>query len=310
VLAITQKSFGGPEALTSADIDRPQPLPTEVLVRVHAIGVNPVEAFIRSGAFPLLGAPPFILGWEISGVVEEVVPGTERFRPGDEVYGVPFFPRAANAYAEYVAVPSRMLAHKPAGLDHVHAAAIPFGGLTVWQGLIEYGDLGPGQRLLLHGAGGGLGHIAVQVAKARGAYVIGTAGADKHDFVRSLGADEVIDYRTTDFTEAVSDVDVVFDVIGGGYAERSLRVLRPGGVLVTAVQRADAALAATVRAAGRRFCGVAVEPDGVGLRHLAELVEAGRLRPHVEHVLPLEQAAKAHELIEAGHTKGKIVLTA
>jgi NADPH:quinone reductase-like Zn-dependent oxidoreductase len=310
MLAITQSSFGGPEVLTATELPRPEPLPTEVLVRVRAVGVNPVETMIRSGAFPLLGAPPFVLGWEISGVVEEVVPGTERFRPGDEVFGMPFFPRAAGGYAEYVAAPSRTLARKPANIDHPHAAALPLVGLTAWQGLVEYANVQSGQRVLIHGAGGGVGHVAVQIAKARGAHVIGTASAEKHDFVRQLGADEVVDYRAVDFTEIVHDADVVFDVIGGDYGERSLRSLRAGGVLVTAVDRGNAELAGKAAAAGVRFSGVAVEPDHVGLERLAELVEAGKLRTHVEHAVPLAEAAKAHELSESGHTKGKIVLTA
>jgi NADPH:quinone reductase-like Zn-dependent oxidoreductase len=308
-LAITQTSFGGAEVLTQTELAVPTPLPTEVLVRVHAVGVNPIEPLVRSGAYPLLGPPPFVLGWELSGVVTEVVPGTHRFRPGDEVYGMPFFPRAAGAYAEFVAAPSRMFAHKPASLDHVHAAAIPLTGLTAWQGLVEYAQVAAGQRVLIHGAAGGVGHLAVQIAKARGAEVIATAGADKHDFVHELGADEIVDYRAVDFAEVVRDVDVVFDVIGGDYGPRSLRCLRDNGILVTAVDRSNLELARRTAAAGRRFYGVAVEPDHVGLERLAELVETGRLRPHVEHVLPLAEVARAHALSEAGHVKGKIVLT-
>lgn len=150
--AITQSVFGGPEVLKLVDVPRPQPLPTEVLVRVLATSVNPVETFIRSGVFPLLGKPPFTLGWDVSGVVEEVVPGTSRFRVGDEVYGMPFFPRAANAYAEYVAAPSRQLARKPSNLDHAHAAALPLVGLTAWQSLVDIGRLQAGQRVLIHAA--------------------------------------------------------------------------------------------------------------------------------------------------------------
>lgn len=306
---VTQQRFGGPEVLSVAEGPEPTALPTEILVRVHAVGINPVEAFIRSGAFPLLGEPPFTLGWEVSGVVEHVVPGTARFAVGDEVYGLPFFPRAAGGYAEYVAAPSRMFARKPATLDHVHAAALPLVGLTALQGLVEYARIQKGQRLLVHGAGGGLGHVAVQLAKAHGAYVIGTASAGKHEFVRGLGADEVIDHQHVDFTEAVRDVDVVFDVIGGDNGPRSLSVLRPGGTFVTAVDRTNTALADTARAGGFRFVGVGVEPDGEGLRTLADLVEAGLLTPHVDQVHPLADIARAHEQIESGHTRGKIVVT-
>ncbi|MBO2450645.1 NADP-dependent oxidoreductase [Actinomadura barringtoniae] len=307
--AIVQKSFGGPEVLELAEVERPVPLATEVLVRVKAVGTNPVEPFIRGAHFPLLGEPPFILGWDVSGVVEDLEPGVTRFEVGDEVYGMPFFPRAANAYAEYVAAPSRHFARKPAGLDHVQSAALPLAGLTAWQSLVDTADVRPGQRVLVHAAGGGVGHLAVQIAKARGAYVIGTASATKADFVRALGADEVVDYRKVDFTEAVRDVDVALDTVGGDTARRSIEVLRPGGLLVTIVGRRDVELAERTRAAGRRFAGIAVEPDQVGLEALTELVEAGRLRVHVDQTFPLEEAAKAHQVLESGSTQGKIVLT-
>lgn len=307
--AISQHVFGGPAVLRLVDAPTPVPLPSEVLVRVRAAGVNPIDAVVRSGLFPLLGEPPFILGWDVSGVVEQVVPGVTRFEVGDEVFGMPFFPRAGNAYAEYVAVPSRQLARKPATIDHEHAAALPLAGLTAWQSLVDTADIRPGQRVLIHAGGGGVGHLAVQIAKARGAHVTATASAAKRDFVRSLGADEVIDYQGADFTEATGDLDVVLDTVGGPVGPRSIDVLRPGGLLVTIVDRTDAALRAAVIDAGRRFAGVTVEPDYVGLQALADLVDEGRLRPFVEHAVPFEQAAKAHELIEAGRTQGKIVLS-
>jgi len=307
--AITQSAFGGPEVLEVVDVPRPKPLPTEVLVRVHATSVNPVDAWVRAGAFPLLGNPPFTLGWDVSGVVEEVVPGVSRFSVGDEVYGMPFFPRAGNTYAQHVAVPSRQLARKPGNVDHAHAAAVPLVGLTAWQSLVDIAKIAPGQRVLIHGAGGGVGHIAVQIAKALGAHVIATASASKLSFVRSLGADEVIDYQTTDFSVAVRDVDVVLELIGNGYAERSLKVLRPGGLLVTAVQRTSTDLAQQTEAAGRRFAGITVEPDHVGLERLTELIEAGKIHVHVSHALPLRDAGKAHELVAKGSVQGKIVLT-
>nr|WSX78157.1 NADP-dependent oxidoreductase [Streptomyces sp. NBC_00899] len=307
--AITQRSFGAPDVLEVSDLPRPAPLPSEVLVRVHAAGVNPVDAAVRSGAFPLIGRPPFVLGWDISGVVEEVVPGVTRFRAGDEVFGMPFFPRAANGYAEYVAVPSRQLARKPAALDHVQAAALPLAGLTAWQSLIDAARVEPGQRVLIHGGGGGVGHLAIQIAKAHGAHVVTTASAGKHDFVRGLGADEAVDYRTTDFADAVRDADVVLDTIGGDYGRRSIPVLRPGGLLVTVVDRTDTDLKAATESAGRRFAGITVEPDHVGLEALAALAATSRLTPHVGHALPLADAAGAHALIESGRTQGKIVLT-
>ena len=305
--AVVMRSYGGPEVLRVEEIERPEPLPTEVLVRVRAIGTNPVDTYVRSGAFPIL-KPPAILGWDISGVVEEVSPGVNRFRCGDEVFGMPLFPRAAGAYAEYVAAPARQLARKPAGLDHVQAASLSLAGLTAWQALVDAADVQPGQRVLIHAAGGGVGHLAVQIAKARGAHVIATTSRPKHEFVRSLGADEIVDYRGTDFTTAVKDVDVAFDLVAGEYGPRTLQVLRPGGLLVT-IDRANAALAARAAAMGRRFAGMIVEPDQVGLQGLAELVDNGRLRVHVDQVLPLEEAPRAHALYARGGVTGKIALT-
>ncbi|MDV9195614.1 NADP-dependent oxidoreductase [Streptomyces sp. Wh19] len=304
--AVFQKSFGGPEVLEVAETERPKPLPGEVLVKVHASAVNPVDVFVRSGAFPLLGEPPFGVGWDISGVVEEAGPGA-RFEVGDEVYGMPFFPRAATGYAEYVAAPSRQVARKPASLDHVHAAAIPLAALTAWQGLVQAAVVKAGDRVLIHRAAGGVGHFAVQIAKAHGAHVIAMASPARHAFVRGLGANEVIDYRTTDFTEAVKDADVVFDSTAQG--DLSLGVLRPGGVLISIVEHADPELAVRVEAAGRRFAGISVEPDYAALEAIADLVDAGLIRPHVEETFPLEEAGRAHELVASGHVQGKIVLT-
>ncbi|MFF1695802.1 NADP-dependent oxidoreductase [Streptomyces sp. NPDC058257] len=304
--AVIQKSFGGPDVLEVVEAERPKPLAGEVLVKVHASAVNPADIAVRSGAFPLLGEPPFGVGWDISGVVEEAGAGA-RFAVGDEVYGMPLFPRAATGYAEYVAVPSGHLARKPASLDHVHAAAVPLAALTAWQGLVGAADIKEGDRVLIQRAAGGVGHFAVQIAKARGARVIAIASAARQDFVRGLGADEIIDYRTTDFTEAVKDVDVVLDSMAQG--DLSLDVVRPGGVLISILEHQDRELAARVEAAGRRFAGVMVEPDSAGLEALAELIDAGRVRPYVEETFPLAEAGKAHELVAAGHVQGKIVLT-
>ncbi|MCO5999724.1 NADP-dependent oxidoreductase [Actinoallomurus rhizosphaericola] len=304
---ITQQTLGGPEVLTIVDAPEPRPIPTEVLVRVKAIGLNPLEARLRAGEFPLIGRPPFILGWDVSGVVEEAQ--TWRFRPGDEVFGLPMFPRAANAYAEAVAAPALHLVRKPASLSHVEASALPAVGLTAWQGLVDLAGVTEGDRVLIHGGGGGVGHVAIQIAKALGAHVIATASGSKREFVEGLGADEVIDYTAVDFTEVAGDVDVVLDTIGGDTVERSLNVLRPGGHLVTAVAESDAELAAKYEAAGMRFSGIVVEPDPVGLRGLVDLVEQGRLRVHVQETFPFERVADAHRLLDGGHLQGKLVLT-
>ncbi|MEV0589598.1 NADP-dependent oxidoreductase [Nonomuraea sp. NPDC050310] len=304
--AVIQTAFGGPEVLQVVETERPAPLSGEVVIHVRASGLNPVDAAVRSGAYPLLGQPPFGVGWDISGVVAEAAPGA-RFQVGEEVYGMPFFPRAATGYADYVATPSRQVARKPAGVGHVHAAALPLAGLTAWQGLVDAAKVGQGDRVLIHRAAGGVGHLAVQIAKARGAHVIALASAGKHEFVRSLGADEAIDYRTVDFTEVLGDLDVVLDSSSQG--ERSLAVLKPGGVLVSIMEHGNAELAAKVEAAGRRFAGVSVEPDYAALEAIAELVDTGRLRPHVEQTFPLEEVGKAHELLESGQVRGKLVLT-
>jgi NADPH:quinone reductase-like Zn-dependent oxidoreductase len=309
--AITQQSFGGPEVLVVSEVDRPVPLPTEILVRVHAAGVNPVDWKTRtgSGMAGVLGEPPFILGWDVSGVVEEVGFGVTTVRPGDEVYGMPWFPRAASAYAEYVTAPSRHFARKPASLTHVEAAALPLAVLTAWQALVDTAHVEAGQRVLVHAAGGGVGHLAVQIAKAKGAYVIGTASEGKHEFLRSIGADEVVDYTTTRFEDVVSDVDVVIDLVGGDNAVRSIGVLRPGGILVAVPSGLQEGVAEAAEQAGVRSTPFLVEPDAAALAEITALVDAGKIRVEIEAVLPLAEAGKAHELGEAGRTKGKIVLS-
>ncbi|WP_042419952.1 NADP-dependent oxidoreductase [Streptacidiphilus anmyonensis] len=303
--AVRQRTFGGPEVLGVEEVERPRPLPGEVLVRVHACGVNPVDAAVRSGEYALLGEPPFGLGWDLSGVVAQAGPGA-RYAVGEEVYGMPFFPRAAGAYAEYVAAPSRQLARKPASLDHVEAAALPLAALTAWQGLIDRARLSAGDRVLIHRASGGVGHLAVQLAKAHGAHVTALASAARHDFLRGLGADELIDYRSVDFTEVARDLDVVFDSTAQG--ERSMDVLRPGGVLVSILEGGEK-LAAAAGERGVRLVVVSVEPDYASLERIAELADAGLVRPHVEAVFPLANAGSAHALLEAGRVQGKLVLT-
>ncbi len=241
-------------------------------------------------------------------MVEETGLGVTLFRPGDEVFGMPRLPEPAGAYAEFMTSPARHLARRPAALSHIEAAALPIAALTAWQSLVDTADVRPGQRVLIHAAAGGVGHLAVQIAKARGAYVIGTASAAKHNFVRELGADEVIDYTTTDFVTAARDVDVVLDTIGGEYGPRSLETLRPGGLLVSIASPEAAYLEKVAEAHGLRAGFTIVEPDHGGLREIAGLVDEGRLRVEVAAVLPLEDAGKAHELGEAGRTRGKLVL--
>lgn len=306
--AIRQEALGGPDVLELAEVPRPEPGPTEVLVRVRAAGVNPVDWKVRAaGGF--LGDPPFTVGWDVAGVVEAVGRGVTRFEPGDRVFGMPRFPREAAAYAEYVTSPSRQLARIPEGLGDVEAAGLPLAGLTAWQALVETAGVGPGDRVLILAAAGGVGHLAVQIAKARGAYVIGTARSVKHPFLSELGADETIDYTSEPVEERVRDADVVLDLVGGETGLRALAVARDGGIFI-AVPSASALEPLREAAGGRvRVTNILVEPDRTGLEAIAGLVESGALRVHVDRTFPLEQAAAAHELGETGRTQGKLVLS-
>ncbi len=306
--AVVQHDFGGPEALVVEDVPTPEPIPTEVQVRVHAAGVNPVDFKTRSGGrSKFLGEPPFTLGWDVSGVVTKLGAGVTRFRVGDEVFGMPWFPREAAAYAEYVTAPSRHFEHKPAVLSHEQAAALPLAGLTAWQIIVDTINLQAGDDLLVHAAAGGVGHLAVQIAKARGAGVFGTARAEQAGALAALGIDRVIDYRTESFAEQLADLDAVIDLVGS-YGEASLAVLRPAGMLVSVPSGAGKDLFARAEEMGRRATGFLVEPDPVGLAGLCHLIENGKLQVHVDAVFDLEQAGDAHRLAEAGHGGGKIVL--
>ncbi|MDT0612578.1 NADP-dependent oxidoreductase [Streptomyces lancefieldiae] len=305
--AISQDTLGGPEVLKEVRLERPKPRPNEVLVRVRAAGVNPTDWKHReNGGF--LGAPPFVLGWDVSGVVEAVGIGVAAFRPGDEVFGMLSYPFGHGSHAEYVTAPARAFTHKPAGIDHVQAGALPLVSLTAWQALVERADVQPGQRVLIHAAAGGVGHVAVQIAKARGAYVIGTASAGKHEFLRSLGADEAVDYRETDFAEVVKDVDVVLDTIGGDTSLRSLRVLRPGGVVVSILPVGSGEFYEEAERLGVRAVRMLVDADQSGMREIAGLVGSGALEATIAQTFPLADAAEAHALGETGRTTGKLVL--
>lgn len=293
--AISQRSIGGPDVLETVEVPIPRPAPGEVLVRVAASGVNPADWKLRSGAVTVLGPPPFTLGFDFSGTVRELGEGVTEFGVGDEVFGMVL--SRDGAYAEYVVVPVAALAPKPATLDHVHAAALPTAVLTAWQALTE---VRPGDRVLIHAAAGGVGHLAVQIASAAGAHVIGTARAANHEFLRELGAHELIDYTTTDFTTAVTDIDLAYDLVGGDYSVRSLVVLRPDGRVVDAQgEPID----------DPRYHRHYVRVSGADLREITPLIEAGKLRVEVERVLPIADVVEAHKLSESGRVRGKIVLT-
>ncbi|MBF4132661.1 MULTISPECIES: NADP-dependent oxidoreductase [Streptomyces] len=305
--AIIQESYGGPEVLHETRVPRPEPGPGEILVAVRAAGVNPTDWKHRAQA-GFVDRLPLVLGWDVSGVVEAVGYGVTLFAPGEEVFGMLPYPHGSGSHAEYVVGPARAFTRKPTVIDHVQAGALPLVSLTAYQALIDTAGIGPGQRVLIHAAAGGVGHVAVQIAKAHGAYVIGTASAPKHELLRELGADEVVDYRTTDVAEAVDSVDMVLDPLGGETRARSVGLLRPGGTLVSLLSGGSAEEAAHAAERGVRTATMLVEADHAGMNAVADLVAAGALRPRVEATFPLAEAAAAHRLGETGRTTGKIVL--
>jgi NADPH:quinone reductase-like Zn-dependent oxidoreductase len=304
--AVTIHNYGGPEALIYEDTPRPAPGEGEVLIRVHATSVNPFDVAVRAGYMNgyFNYNLPLILGTDVSGVIEEVSPGVTNFAQGDEVYTRAGVYRDG-AYAEYVIAAASDVAAKPKSLDHIHSAAIPHVALTAWQALFGAAHLSKGQTVLIHGAAGGTGHMAVELAHWRGAKVIGTASVNM-DLLRDLKVEEAINYATTPFESIVRDVDVVFDTIGGDTQQRSWSVLKPGGILVSIVQPPSEEMAA---AHGVRQEFISSSPPiRETLTEVAGLVDSGLIKPVVSKVLPLQEIRKAHELIAAGHTRGKIVL--
>lgn len=301
--------YGDPNVFVYEDAPRPQPDAGELLVRVQAAGVNPVDFKTRAGRGMGGGSPdllPLIVGWDVSGVVEAVGAGVSAFRPADEVCGMVRFPEIGNAYAEYVAAPASDFAPKPTSLDHIQAAAVPLAALTAWQVMFDTAHLSAGQTILIHAAAGGVGHLAVQLAKWKGARVIGTASARNADFLRELGVDEVIDYTAVPFEEVVRDVDVVLDCVGGDVSERSVKVLKPGGFLSWISGGLSKQRIAEL---GIRAGGILVHIDNGQLAEIAGLIDAGTIKPTIEQVFALAEASKAHEAIETGRTRGKIVLS-
>jgi NADPH:quinone reductase-like Zn-dependent oxidoreductase len=304
--AVHIHDYGGLDVLHIEEAPRPTPGAGEVLIRVHATTINPFDCAVRAGymgqyfnyTFPL------ILGTDVSGVVEQVGEGVTDVSIGDVVYTRAGIYRDG-AHAEYVLAIAADVVPKPESLDHVHAAALPHVTLTAWQGLIEFADLSEGQTVLIHAAAGGVGHVAVQLAKWRGARVIGTASVNL-PFLEELGVDEAIDYSTTAFEDVVKDVDVVLDLLGGETQQRSWKVLKPGGILLSTVQPPSQEIA-SAHGVRQRMIGTA-PPVRKVLTEASKMVADGRLKPHVSTILPISDVRKAHELIEGRHTRGKIVL--
>lgn len=302
--AVRFHEYGPANNLKLEEVARPTPGADEILVKVHAAGVNPVDAKIRAGSLGKMARLPSTPGFDVSGVVEAVGKNVTRFKAGDEVFAYLSLQRAG-AYAEYCAVKESEAAKKPAKLTHEQAAAVPLAALTAWQALIDTAKLEKGQAVLIHGGSGGVGSFAVQIAKARGAKVYATASTRNLQLLKDLGADEAIDYTREKFEDKVKDIDVVLDPIGGDTQARSFGVLKKGGALVSIIQPPDMKKAA---AAGLRASIILVKPNAQQLGELGAMIDAGTVKPEVSLTLPLADAAKAHEQIETGHTRGKIVL--
>lgn len=303
--AMRIQSFGGPEVLRLQKLPVPQPRAREILVRVRAASVNPVDYKIRLGKYPGVKEDqlPYVLGRDFAGEVEMLGEGVSAFDEGELVYALTDIDQGC--FAQYVLVRQEALAPKPEMLNFMAAAAVPLAGLTAWQGIFDQGGLHSGQTILIHGGSGGVGHFAIQFAKAKGATVLTTVSGEHVDFVRSLGADEVIDHKKQRFEELARDVDVVFDLIGGETEDRSWGVLKKGGVLVSTLMQPSQEKAAEYEVRGVRFTA---QGNGAQLREIAALIDAGQVKPAVTKTFPLKEASAALGLVQQGHTQGKIVL--
>lgn len=299
-------AYGPADTLRVADLPVPAPGDGEVLIRVHAAGLNAIDWASRAGQGVGVDAFPAVLGWDLSGTVVTATSGTGP-QPGDEVFGMPRFPALAGAYAEYVVAPADQVVAKPAHVDHRTAAAAPMVGITAWQTLFRHGGLTKGQRVLVHGAAGGVGHVAVQLAVGAGAEVVGTASARNHDFVTGLGATQAVDYSAERVEDVVRDIDLVVDTRGGAGSRQLLEVLRPGGIIVT-LKGQDDKLDAAARERGLRTGYTYVSPDAEALADIAAQLADGRLRIVLEQTFPLDQVALAHAVGEEGHVRGRLVL--
>ena len=298
--------FGGPEVLALDEVEQSMPDALQLLVSVKAASVNPVDFKIRNGQYPAVKEDrlPYTLGRDVSGIVEKCGAQATQFRIGDEVLGVVGI--GGGGYAEKAVLDQNALARKPGSVAHAHAGAIPLAGLTAWQGLFRRGQLKKGQSVLIHGGSGGVGHFAIQFAKAKGARVRTTVSTNSVDFARGLGADVVIDYQTQRFEEQAQGLDMVFDLIDGDTRERSWGLLKRGGVLVSTLTEPSQEKA---KQYGVRALRYTIEANGVELAEIAELVAAGTVKPHVQRTFRLEEAAQAMAVVEHGGTVGKVVLS-
>lgn len=303
--AIRMHEFGGPDVLHSDSIEVPPLSADDVLIKIKGAGVNPVDMKIRDGSFPKFGKEklPLILGRDVSGTVEESGSGNRRWPRGMEIFAL--LDWHLGGYAEHVAVPAALCVSKPSRLNMLESASVPLAAMTAWQGLFDQGQLKQGQTVLIHAGSGGVGHFAVQFAKVRGAAVFATASKDNLDFVSSLGADLVIDYKSQPFEKVAKNVDMVFDLIGGETRERSWPVLKRGGIMVSTLGQPEQQQAAKH---GVRASGYETQPDASQLNQIRDLIDAGKVSPTVTKTFPLDGAADAHRYLERKHPRGKLVL--
>jgi NADPH:quinone reductase-like Zn-dependent oxidoreductase len=304
--AVRIHSFGDPEVLHLEEVDTPKPQPGEVLVKVGAAGINPVDYKIRQGKYPKITAAqlPIILGRDVCGTIEQTAADGSGLRSGDEIYAL--LDWSLGGYAQYVALPASLCVARPRNLSVVECGAVPLAALTAWQGLFDHAGLETGQSVLIHAGAGGVGHFAVQFAKHRGARVMTTVSAENLQFVLGLGADVAIDYEKQRFEEIARDIDVVYDLVGGDTRERSWNVLRPGGILVSTLGQPDEREASKRRV---RATGYMAQPDQAQLAEIGRLLEDGKVRPTVTKTFALEEASRAHRYLEKEHPRGKIAFS-
>ena len=301
------QTYGDIKNLVHEETVLPEISPTQVLIKVHAAGVNPVDSYIRSGMFADTGTHtlPLTLGWDAAGTIDQVGSEVRDFKLGDEVFVFSAFAQNGS-YAEYLAVEANLVVIKPKTLSFVESAAVPLAAVTAWQALFSEGKLQAGQRILIHNTSGGVGGFAVQLAKAAGAYVIGTASAKNKQYVKGLGVDQFINYQTEKFEDQVDSVDLVFAAVGGdNIVERSLKVIKPGGHLISALDELDHGLAEEHQV---KFARIWVQPNGQDLNEIKKLIDEGKVTVNLDSVFPLADAQQAHARSESKRAVGKIVL--
>lgn len=304
--AVRIHAFGGPEVMQIEDLPKPTPGPGEVLVEVKAASLNPVDYKTREGEFPPVKAAqlPIVLGRDVAGVATSFGEGASDLAVDEDVYAM--LPTDVGGFAEWIVAPADLFARKPKSIDMTEAASVPLAALTAWQGLFDHGRLKAGQRVLIHGASGGVGLFAVQFAKAAGAEVLATCGGDQKALVESLGAARAIDYKAERFEDIAEDVDLVFDLVGGETQDRSWAVLQPGGALICTMQEPDQARA---QAAGVRAQRYMAEPSRAQLTEIGGMIDEGRVRVIVDRIFPLAQVVDAENRLEHDHVVGKVVLS-